>query len=166
MPPNFWCCPSPPGHDTIPRITDFRKSYYFSYGSLKDPARLSHVLDTGISLNQLLPAHIVGYSCEMWGRYKALVDGPSGNIVSGLAYEVQTKDDADKLAHYKTNAYKVVPCRILLDSTDLPEDRNAVFGATFLYAGDPQALRDKRWDRKLWVRDMRNMLSQIGEIPS
>ena len=150
----------------MPKLSEFRKTYYFFYGTLKDPTRVSHVLDHQVSPTELRPAHVTGYSCEMWGQYKALVDGPQDGIVEGLAYEVKTEADANKLAFYETNTYKVVPCSIYLDSATTTQDSAVIDGATFLYAGDPQALREKRWDRTLWMRDMRNMFTQLGEIPS
>ena len=81
----------------------------------------------------------------MWGQYQALVDGPQGKLVEGLAYEIQTRADADRLAYYETNAYKIVPCRMLVNSGNPVEDLGGVSDATSLYAGDSQALRAKRW---------------------
>ena len=164
-PPDYLRTPSPPEHDTIQRVSEFRKTYYFFYGTLKDPARLSHVLDRQVPPAELLPAHIIGYSCEMWGQYQALVDGPQGGLVRGLAFEVKTEIDANKLAFYETNTYKVVPCSIYLDPSTAGQDTDTIYGVTFLYAGDPQTLREKRWDRGLWLRDMRSMFRQLGEIP-
>ena len=37
----------------------------------------------------LLPGFILGYSIKMWGPYPILVEGPTGNVVNGLVYEVQ-----------------------------------------------------------------------------
>ena len=143
-PPGYLRTSSPPDHDTI-LMSEFQRTYYFFYGTPKDPARLSHVLDQEVSPTELRPAHIIGYSCEMWGQYQALVDGPQGGVVDGLVYEVKTESDAKRLAFYETNAYKVVPCHIYLDLATSTQGDTPIKGATFLYAGDPRALREKKW---------------------
>lgn len=133
---------------------EFRKVSYFFYGTLQDPKILSHILEKHIESSSLRPASIVGYSCELWGTYKALVDGPMGAVVKGLAYEVQCEEDELRLAAYETNAYETVSCRIdLKDPSEAPATQT-ISGKTFRYAGDPDALREKRFDRKLWVKNM------------
>ena len=146
--------PSPPEHDNIIRLGTFQKTVYFFYGTLKDPAILSHVLDTPVTSSDLRPAHVVGYAREMWGQYQALVNGPTGAVLEGMAYEVQTEIDAQKLAAYETNAYKTAPCIINFGSEHDDLEPRKVQGMTFMYAGDPQALREGRWDRELWMRNM------------
>lgn len=125
------------------------------YGTLKETAILSQVLNKEVVTKALQPAYIIGYSCELWGPYQALVAGPRDAIVEGLAYEVETEADAKKLAHYETSAYEVIPCRIRLGFASDGHESKTSFGSTFAYAGDPQALREKRWDRRLWLKDMK-----------
>lgn len=115
---------------------------------------LSHVLDTVVSASSLRPAHVIGYSLELWGQYQALVDGNTGSVVEGAVYEVQSEEDEARLAHYETNAYRLAPCYINLAPAQEGVDPEQVSGKTFKYAGDPEALREKRWDRTLWVRNM------------
>lgn len=139
-------------HSPEPR--EFRKVHYFFYGTLQDPRTLSHVLETTIDPSSLRPASIIGYSCELWGSYKALVDGPTGAIVEGLAYEVQCEEEEARLAAYETNAYETVSCRIDFNVEGKGSTPQTTLGKTFRYAGDPEALRERRFDRKLWVRNM------------
>ena len=77
-----------------------RKPFFF-YGTLKEPQTLSRVLDKPVSPSSLRPAYVEGYSIEMWGQYKALVTGPQGNIIEGMAYDVQSEEDEEKLAFTK-----------------------------------------------------------------
>lgn len=74
----------------------FRKEYYLFYGSLMDPPTLARVLQLP-SRPQLYPAKIEGYSCKLWGPYLAVVDRPTGAIVHGMAYEVQSFEEAGRL---------------------------------------------------------------------
>ena len=130
----------------------FNPIFYFFYGTLSNPAQLSHILDLP-DPPQFRPAQIVGYSLASWGQYPTLVDGPSGNLVHGVAYEVQTEDHVAKLEHYETKAYEPAPC--IIRFTDDGNNITArIAGRTFKYAGDPVALREGRFDRKLWARQM------------
>ena len=45
---------------------------------------------------------------------KALVDGPMGAVVEGVAYEVECEEDEARLAAYETNAYETASCLIQL----------------------------------------------------
>ncbi len=57
------------------------------------------------------------------------------------AYLVQSKEDEEKLAHYETLAYAARACRITSTHGNEPA---TVIGKTFMYAGDPEALRQGR----------------------
>ena len=96
----------------------------------------------------------MGYAREMWGQYQAIVDGPTGAIVEGVAYEVQSDADAQKLAAYETNAYRTASCTINFGSEYECIAARKVQGLTFMYAGDPEGLKEGRWDRKLWMLNM------------
>ena len=141
-------------YETIqPKV--YQKSWYFFYGTLKDPKILAHVLDdSSITSSSLRPAYIVGYARTMWGQYQALVDGHTGTVVDGMAFEVESEEDERKLASYETNAYRVTPCIIRFISESQEIEPEEVHGKTFKYAGDARALKEGRWDRKLWVRNM------------
>ncbi len=64
---------------------------------------------------------------------------------------VQSEDHELKLARYETNVYRVSPgCIIFTDGSLLA----TASGKTFMYAGGPNALLNKRFDRTLWSRQM------------
>ncbi|CAG7558552.1 unnamed protein product [Fusarium equiseti] len=98
-------------------------------------------------------ASLTGYALASWGQYRALVPGASSSVVSGFAYEVQTQDHELALARYETGAYKAVPCLIRLANAD-GKITTEVSGKTFVYAGDPRALEQGTFDRKLWEYQM------------
>ena len=123
---------------------------YFFYGTLKSPETLKRILDLHEE-PKLLEAQIIGYELGKWGDYPALIDGQPGQVVPGYAYIVGSEADAQKLAYYETNAYKVAPCRIFIVDNDEPTE---VSGKTFMYAGDANALLEQRFDRKLWELQM------------
>lgn len=138
-----------------PKPYEFCKVFYFFYGTLQSPKILSHILEKPVHRSSLRPASVIGYSCLLWGTYKALVDGPMGGVVEGVAYEVQCEEDEARLATYETNAYETAPCYIDLKGVgDGPTPPEMIRGKTFRYAGDPDALREKRFDRKLWIKNM------------
>lgn len=126
--------------------------YYFFYGTLRAPATLKRILDLPEEEEpELRPAQIIGYALGKWGDYPALVDGEQGQVVSGSAYVVQSEEQAQKLAHYETKAYKVFPCQIRFTDDKSPAEES---GKTFMYAGDQKALLEQRFDRKLWALQM------------
>lgn len=124
----------------------YRPTYYFFYGTLTRPEILSHILD----LEQqpiLRPAKLTGYALADWGQYRALVEGEPGQEVAGYAYLVQSIEDGLRLARYETDAYEAVPCDIRFTDGQEPAREH---GMVFRYAGDDEALKAGRFDRKLW----------------
>lgn len=81
-----------------------------------------------------------------WGQYKALIDGDTDQEVVGCGFEVQSPEQEFKLAYYETSAYELAP--YLIYFTDGREPTR-VSKRTFVYAGDAEALKDGRFDRKL-----------------
>ena len=96
-----------------------------------DEHRLTKVLNLD-SPPLLSPASLVGYSTKMWGPYPALIDGPPGNTVNGMVYEVQREDHEKLLADSETDAYRSALCYIRPG-----EGGKGFFGKTFVWAGDP-----------------------------
>lgn len=90
---------------------------YFFYGTLADSDVLSRHL--GLSEEEtpvLRSAKVRGGRLECWaGKYKALFDAPSGEVVSGFAYEVTSEEREDALRAYETDNYEVVRCHISVD---------------------------------------------------
>ncbi|EEP76125.1 predicted protein [Uncinocarpus reesii 1704] len=128
--------------------------YYFFYGTLTAPVTIKRILDLAEE-PKVRKAQIIGYALGKWGDYPALIDGEQGQVVSGAAYLVESEEQAEKLAYYETNAYKVAPCWIFFTDNGTPAEAS---GKTFEYAGDPKALLEQRFDRKLWALQMGNRL--------
>lgn len=127
-----------------------RRVYYFFYGTLTEPKILSHILD----LKQppiLRTAKLIGYALTHWGQYSALINGKSDEELIGYAYLVESINDELKLARYETNAYEQVSCIIRFTDDQDPAQES---GMTFKYAGDDEALKAGRFDRKLWELQM------------
>jgi gamma-glutamylcyclotransferase (GGCT)/AIG2-like uncharacterized protein YtfP len=134
-----------PGDTFVPELEGFRKEHYFFYGSLMDPATLIKVLKLRHQ-PELMPAKITGFSCKLWGPYPALVDGPPGNIVHGIAYVVERPSHLDLLEFYETNHYENMPCRIEL------QDGREVHGRTFVWNADEVELTEGTFDLKDWQK--------------
>jgi Gamma-glutamyl cyclotransferase, AIG2-like len=124
----------------------FRREYYFFYGSLADPHTLATVLKRR-GPPRLLPAKIFGYSCMLWGQYPALLDGPPGAPVSGMAYEVQTPSDKKPSEIYETSNYKLRPCLIKF------QDGREVDDSAFLWNADKAHLREGTFNLRDWQMD-------------
>lgn len=127
-----------------------RKEWYFFYGSLMDPKQLQRVLGLRETPKDFRPAEIIGYHIRMWGPYPVLLDGPPGNVVKGVAYEVEGGENKDKLAAYETANYTEQLCLI-----QFGENKNVGFGegtsgTTFIWAGDEGELKDGSFDLKDW----------------
>ncbi|EFW14641.1 hypothetical protein D8B26_007013 [Coccidioides posadasii str. Silveira] len=97
------------------------------------------------------PGYITGYSAKLWGQYPALIDGPPGNIIEGMVFDVQTVKQGARLAEYETQAYSVKPC--FIKYTDGKEPATA-YGNVFLFVGDERELSEGEFDLKLWLQSM------------
>lgn len=94
---------------------------------------------------ELQCAKIVGWRCKMWGEYPALVRGSTTDIVHGVAYEVQTITERERLIAYETNAYKLQECRLEL------QNGSSIMGKMFVWDGDSEFLREGSFDLKDWM---------------
>lgn len=81
------------------------------------------------------------YELASWGQYPALIDNIEGNEVTGQALQIPTREQEEKLERYETDACRVHCCKYL-----------------FEYAGDAEALKAGRFDRKLWQDRMGQFL--------
>ena len=141
-------------HDPLPQ--PFEPVHYFFYGTLMKPDILRGVL--GLESDAATrPATLYGYELANWGQYRTLLDSASDATVVGCAYLVQSAEAAHKLAYYETDAYTLAACTIRFDGEPGGEPVQA---RTFKYAGDAGALRDGRFDRTLWERQMGQQLPQ------
>lgn len=120
------------------------KEWYFFYGSLMDPSQLQRVLGTRYRPRNLVPAEIVGYHIKMWGPYPALIVGPPENAVKGVAYEVKSGVDKNKLATYESNNYREHKCCIRL------KGGTQMSGTTFEWAEGMDDLKAGSFDLKDW----------------
>lgn len=97
----------------------------------------------------LRPANVVGYKCKLWGQYPALVDGEMGSTVSGAAYNVESVEDARKLAAYETCNYQTKACKIMYTDGKQPEMGH---GRLFMFAGNPSDLETGAFDLSAWLK--------------
>lgn len=128
------------------------KVLYFFYGSLMFPEMLQHVLDLP-QLPEVKPAEIVGFHMKVWGPYPAVVVGEPGEIVRGMAYEVQTPEHKDKLAKYETECYRTRRVYI-----DVDGEEEEVLGATFEWNGTEDELDEGTFDAESWKKRMKRIL--------
>lgn len=132
----------------LPDVFAARTGYYFFYGTLQDPRVIADIL--GLQEPPLVqPAQMVGYHLRLWGPFPALLDGPPGNVVKGVAYDVKKREHAERLAEYETDAYIADPAYVdLLDKGGKVIER--VRGSTFAFVGDRQELSDGVFDLGAW----------------
>lgn len=126
----------------------FQEEYYFFYGTLMDRSCLAKALKRPHRL-ELQPAKLAGWICKMWGEYPALVTAPSENSsnqsVHGVACEIQTIMERDRLIKYETAAYRLEDCWIEL------ERGSSVRGKTFIWDGNLESLCEGTFDLKDWI---------------
>jgi gamma-glutamylcyclotransferase (GGCT)/AIG2-like uncharacterized protein YtfP len=125
-----------------PERPDFQVEYYFFYGTLMDRAVLARILQQH-HRPEIYPASIKGWQCKMSGEYPALVLG--SDYVRGMAYEVRSPRERDRLTLYETDAYKLQNCLIEF------EHGRSVQGKTFVWNGDTGLLRQGTFDLKDWL---------------
>ena len=123
--------------------TSWDEKFYFFYGTLMDPSTLTNVL--GHPRPETYPAFITGYSMKLWGQYPALVNEATDQRISGRAYHVTSKTEADRLAAYETSMYRTSGCTIYF------EDGSQAAGVTFVWDSDPSLLREGTFDLRDWL---------------
>lgn len=105
--------------------------WYFFYGSLASATKLRTILASSADKHPILhDAAVRGGQIATWGagKYKALINGPTANVIKGSAYQVVSEEDEDALRRYETDQYEVVRCSI--------EMNNAIVdGCTFRFIG-------------------------------
>ncbi|RAL03173.1 gamma-glutamylcyclotransferase family protein [Aspergillus ibericus CBS 121593] len=130
----------------------FQTRCFFFYGSLGDPTILTKVLRLR-DRPALRPATIMEHGMKLWGEYPALLDGRPEIPIHGVAYEVRSQEDEDRLVEYETDMYRKKGCLIEF------RDGSKVPGVTFVWNADPGLLRDGGSELKDWLFDQRD----IGE---
>ena len=81
----------------------------------------------------LRPANVVGYVCKLWGQYPAIIDGEMDATVTGVAYTVETVEDARKLAAHEAKNYQTKACMINYTDGKQPGTQH---GRLFMVAGN------------------------------
>lgn len=143
--PNFFNKPPFP----TPPPLDVGPQWYFFYGTLTDPQpygvfSTSHKTPSSARPPPTDTASRCGASARpSWTGRQA------GQTVQGFAFLVQSAEDEVKLARDETSAYEVRHCKMYFEDGEEP---STLRGYTFKYAGDAEALKEGRFDRKLWQR--------------
>lgn len=128
----------------------FPKQYCFFYGTLMDPSTLARILQLP-EPPILRPAKVIGYHVKLWGPYPALLRGPQSHPVDGLAYELQSREQLDRLSAYETSKYRIKPCWISF--TGEPGDEvERVRGIVFIRNGELDELREGDFNLEKWLQ--------------
>lgn len=136
----------------------FRREYCFFYGTLMDPHTLSQVLKSSERPPVMRRARVIGYEIKLWGPYPALLDGEPLHLIDGMAYEILSQTELDRLAAYETDKYQLRPCLIdLLNDDDSVE--KTIEGVAFMWDGQQDELREGTFDLKQWKKE-----KQLGDL--
>ena len=118
-------------HESAPTAhTDYRKSWYFFYGTLTNADFLYDLLkETGPAHFPLLhSARIEGYYYKTIRGIRFLQEGAEGQIVTGQATVIETKEQEERLKRYEGPSYRVEECTIHFQDGS----GDTVRGCTFL----------------------------------
>ncbi|KAJ5112248.1 hypothetical protein N7532_000293 [Penicillium argentinense] len=129
----------------------FQRHYCFFYGTLMDPDILSRVLKSSKKPPIMHRARVMGYQVKLWGLYPALLDGESLNPVDGMAYELRSQTQLDRLATYETEQYRLQACLIDLLSDD--GVGKTIEGVTFVWNGEQDELKEGTFNLKQWKKE-------------
>ncbi|KAI3390354.1 hypothetical protein diail_9956 [Diaporthe ilicicola] len=129
------------------------KELYFFYGSLMFPRMLQNVLDLP-EVPRLKPAEVVGLHLKMWGPYPALVNGEPGEVVKGIAYEVEGSEQKEKLARYETECYRTRKFYINVIG------EGKILGTTFVWNGHADELDEGVFNVISWEKRMNRLLNR------
>lgn len=130
-------------------ITD--KGWYFFYGTLMDPSTLAKVLQVA-EPPRLRPARVIGYGIRLWGPYPALVNGPPGHAVEGVACEILSQKHLDRLIAYETEKYYIHGCMIRLLNVGVGREER-VDGNVFMWDGELDELQEGDFSLKDYLRE-------------
>ncbi|KAJ5420191.1 hypothetical protein N7465_002710 [Penicillium sp. CMV-2018d] len=131
----------------------FERKYCFFYGTLMDPPTLARILQLP-EPPIMRPAKLIGYHIKLWGPYPALLVGPPLHPVDGLAYELQSEKQLDRLRAYETRKYRTRGCLIEFPSENGGE-AECVSGRVFVWNGEPEELREGSFSLEKWLQAKR-----------
>ncbi|KAL2048342.1 hypothetical protein N7G274_000253 [Stereocaulon virgatum] len=111
---------------------------FLLYGSQEDPVEIANLLRLK-SLPVFCKGLVSGFKMMLHGIKPAVVFGSREDIVHGIAYVVQSREDADKLRPGKN--YSAFPCGIRLDGAPCSNHSDGIrefhhCGAIFRWVGD------------------------------
>ena len=129
----------------------FERIYCFSYGALMDLEILAKVLGMSNCPPILRPAKVMRYDIKLWGPLPALVDKRKKTI-NGVACEIMTQTQLDRLVLYETHKYDLRPCSIYI-LNDQTSVETRINGVTFMWNGDKSELKEERFDLKQREKD-------------
>ncbi|PWY77297.1 hypothetical protein BO94DRAFT_196357 [Aspergillus sclerotioniger CBS 115572] len=135
--------------DTHHRPDLFQPRFFFFYGMLSDPTTLAKVLKLR-DRPALRPATIMEHGMKLWGEFPALLDGHPDTPIHGVAYEISSQEEEDRLVEYESDMYRKKGCVIEF------RDGSKVPGVTFVWNADPRLLRDRSFDLKDWLLEQRD----------
>ena len=124
-----------------------------------DPRTLSTVLaGSAARAPKLHPATIFGWRMKMCSSaYPALVPGSPTDTVHGVACIIRSMKEADKLAEYETDMYRIESCEIHLDGDDDGSKVEKVNGRIFVWNADESLLNEGSFDLRDWVLKRREL---------
>ncbi|CAG8403713.1 unnamed protein product [Penicillium salamii] len=131
-----------------------RDEYCFFYGTLQDLDRLSLVLRTA-NPPPMRRARVTGYEVKLWGPYPATVDKPRSSV-NGMVCGLLSPIQLELLAAYETEEYELRSCLIDILNDDDSVERT-IEGVMFMWAGQPEELREGTFDLKQWKKDQEMM---------
>ncbi|OQD63054.1 hypothetical protein PENPOL_c010G09259 [Penicillium polonicum] len=117
-------------------IEPFEMIYCFFYGTLMDPPTLARILQLP-EPPIMRPAKLIGYHIKLWGPYPALLVGPPLHPVDGLAYELQSEEQLDRLR------------------AENGGEAECVAGRVFVWNGEPEELREGSFSVEKWLQAKR-----------
>jgi hypothetical protein len=139
-------------------VEQFEREYFFFYRTLMDPGILAQVLRMPNLSPKIIRAKVIGYDVKLWGSYPALVDGVPDQPVDGIAFEILSQTQLDRLISYETEKEELVPYAIeILNQQN--EIERTVDGVTFKWNYERDELLKRKFNLKQWKREQR-----LGEL--
>jgi hypothetical protein len=85
-----------------------------------------------------------------------LLIGPPLHPVDGLAYEVQSQEQLDRLSAYETSKYRIKACVIKFPSENGGEGER-VRGIVFIWNGESEELREGNFTLEKWLEQRKKI---------
>lgn len=128
----------------MPRYQFHHSQRYWQEGRLSENFRFRQI-----------PRHdLIGTRSLDWKSYPALVNGEPGEVVKGMAYEVEGSEQKEKLAMYETECYRTRKFYINV----LGEAK--ILGTTFVWNGHADDLDEGGFDVTSWEKRLNRMLDR------